>query len=432
MKQLLTYLLLITVVLSDFAWAELNLKHRSEFRPSDYLLRENRRRDSSFDNMKVVDLGFNVGLGSDCGKIKLDASLKAALRNIFDIKYFAEMGRDVLDGSWMLVICYLSPNWCSILRHFRLNAQFVGRMRQNQCDAINKYVDNRVSEFNRSRQECVSKVLESGGNAEEMAEKCGNRNLYTFNLKSWVNESRSAPSENRLLQDSAEWAGFKNNEVINLAKKLVGETIVAKGSVRVEYGPHAAYLPPRRLLIRMAKGKKKELCEETLQKIDSNNGRIGQAVTQADIDKLNGNSGVEYLDRQTIRYLSLLPYKKRKYYCNKIAWALANVQFSHETSQVLNFLSVASQNINLPPQRKQELIQKKRQLKEDLEHVRIEQVQTNTPLNKVAAEVTREGRRYQDRFIEREGQVSRASITTEKTQSNFYNCITPAMCEEAR
>lgn len=430
-RNLFLLVISISLISSNTAAKGLNIRHQSELRPSDYLIKDNQRRDSSFDTLKVANLNFNIGLGSDCGRIKLDASLKAALTNIFDSKYFGNKGKDILDSSWMLVVCYLSPNWCSILRHFRLNGNFIARMRQNQCDTINKYIDSRVGEFNRARQECVSRVLSEGGNAEKMAEECGNRHIYDFNLKSWAGNGGSS-SENRLLADSAKWAGFTNgqqSEIVNLAKQFVGDTIIAKGNVRVEYGPDRVYIPPKRYLIRIVQKKKKKLCDEMMARIDKSNGDIESAISQADIEELNGSGDIEYIDRQTIRFLSLLPYRKRSHYCYKISSALGNAQFNHETGQALNFLSLASQNPNLPKERQVEILRKKQLLQDDLNNIKREQEDTNSPLNTIASEISREGKKYEGLIVRREGQVSRSNITNYRTNSLFFNCVTPAMCD---
>lgn len=408
--------------------ADINIRHRSTLKPSDYLMRDHTRRDRTFDDLKVVDLGFNVGLGSDCGKIKLDASLKASLGKIFESNFLGNMGQDILDGSWMLIICYLSPNWCSILRHFRLQANFVGRMRQNQCDAINKYVDSRVSEFNRSRQQCVSDALAKDGNAEEIA-ACGNRQIYKFDLKSWAGEGKPTPNQNRLLHDSATWAGFNDSAVLNLAKQFVGDTIVGRGKVQIEYGPDKVYIPPKNHLIKMAKKTKQTLCEGLLKKIDNSSDGPEAAITDQDIVSLNGSKNIEYIDRQTIRFLSMLPYRKRRYYCSKIALALANARFTHESSQVMEFLNLVSQNPNLPHERRQEVLDKKNSFKESIENIRFEQEQTNTPLNQIATEISKEGLRYQNNFVKREARAGKARRTNYRTNTLFYNCVTPAMCD---
>ena len=62
---------------------EFNYRHNSELSSSDYLFKErSNQNDSVFDECQTIDLGFNLGVGADCGKVDFKSTLQGTLKNL--------------------------------------------------------------------------------------------------------------------------------------------------------------------------------------------------------------------------------------------------------------------------------------------------------------------------------------------------------------
>src|SRR5471030_354499 len=67
--------------------------------PNDYLFGANGALgDPVFDKYRTISLDVDIGIGSDCGRINITNTLRAALKNILDSKYLESMGRDGTHG----------------------------------------------------------------------------------------------------------------------------------------------------------------------------------------------------------------------------------------------------------------------------------------------------------------------------------------------
>jgi len=152
--------------------ADLDYRNVNELSPNDYLLGSHgKRKDPIFDELREVDLSLDVGIGADCGKMSIKNTMQAALKNILDTRYLGSLGQDIISASPLLISCYFSPSWCSVLKHSRLQANFLAQLRLDQCRAIDRYTDSRVSDFYEERARCVGSAnRNSGGNFEESME----------------------------------------------------------------------------------------------------------------------------------------------------------------------------------------------------------------------------------------------------------------------
>ena len=431
-----SFLWLLPLIISMQATAgKFSYQNSTEFSTRDFLNRENRRSlDRAFNDYKITELGASLGVGSDCGNIKFDASLKAALNNVLDTKYFGDLGKNILASSPMLLACYFSPTWCGILKHSRINAQFIAKMRQNQCEMIDKFVDTRVDEFYESRQRCVREEIASHGNSEEALRKCGNRNHWDFDLRDWTGQTSSTSSENKLLGDSAKWAGFTNSRqsrIVDLVKSMVGDFIISRGSLRVDYGPRAVQVPPRTYLMELRRKKRALLCEQVLSKIRQSPkpGDVYSTITDDDINEINQGLSPRLVSRQTLRHLSLLPRRKQALYCNRLSSTMAQTQFTHEMSQSLDFLQIAATNPNLPEKRRAQIREKRESLKEAIDTTVAANDVANKPLNKVTSEITEEGLYHQHRLSQRASQSQEASENFSESRKQFFDCSDRHFCQ---
>ena len=157
------------------------------------------------------------------------------------------MGKNILAASPMLLTCYLSPTWCSILKHSRIRASALLKTRLSQCGMIDKYIDSRAEEFQQDRQNCVRKEIDSsGGNFEVAMDSC--QNIWNRKLPDWSNDSAPKKEVNKVIESSAKWAGATNTEskrIQNLLTSMVGETVVNKGNISVDYGTGGKSSTPR-------------------------------------------------------------------------------------------------------------------------------------------------------------------------------------------
>ena len=260
------------VLNSQIAVAQEALRYEKSTRiaPGDYLLKSrNDKPDDIFDRATLVDVGVDLGIGSDCGRVDFRNTLRSTLGNMLDSKYFGDLGKNIIAASPMLATCYFSPTWCAILKHSQLSANFLSQMRLNQCAIIDKYTDSRVDDFYQERQGCVRKnIASNGGNLEEAMDSC--QNVWQSDLSNWAGGSAEKVSTNKLIESSAEWAGFKGDESkksLDLIKSMVGDTVVSKGQVQVDYGTKKANLSPENHLLALSAGVEKNLCGDLLGRV---------------------------------------------------------------------------------------------------------------------------------------------------------------------
>lgn len=437
---LLYLLLLLSSTISKAHASEMHYSGRLSARDYLYGSRE-QHSDPIFDNFKPIDLSVNVGVGSDCGKINFQSTLQSSLQNMLDLKYFAKIGGDILGGTlggaWMLTICYMSPTWCAILKHSQLNANFLSQMRLDQCSLIDKYVDSRVDDFYRERQDCVHKAIESnGGNMDSAMEACRGNNIWETDLANWAGpRNGEKASANRLIDSSAKWAGLNDSEskgTVDLIKSLVGDTVVSRGSVSVEYGPRRTPMIPRIYLESLEKSTYDKLCTKIMKRVDDAGNRVpvDQIVSDSELQDLSNHSEQLLVDRQTIRALSYMNPNQRDRACKKLSDAAAMTLFSNDLNRSLDVLTTLSQNPNLPPERKQEIQEKRKALKEQIELTVELQKERSEPLNQVLSQIHEEGSRLQSESVAEDLGASANSEVNHRTDTNYMDCSDGVMCNQ--
>lgn len=434
----LIFLLFALVLSSPSALAQnFNYRHNSEMSSTDYLFKERSQgSDYIFDNYQTIDLGFELGVGTDCGRIDFKNTLQGALKNLLDAQYFESVGNNIMLASPMLLTCYFSPTWCSILKHIRVNANFLSQMRLDQCALIDKYVDHRTEDFRKERQGCVHQSIQrNGGNMEQAMKECQSSSNYSVDLSNWAGSRFGMKaSENKLIESSAKWAGFhseKSKRSVELIKALVGDTVVGRGRISVEYGPTKRAITPRTRLHELEKDTCEKLCRGLLKKIDKNANRMSmdRLIDTKELKDIGGNKNETYIDKQTLRYLSFLPFIKRGTYCRKLAASIALTKFSDEMNRSLDILNVLEQNPNLPTQRKDEISEKRKKLKDSIDAtLRLQEVQ-NTPLNTVISQITKEGHFYQGQATTRVLNNEADKINSRHSQGQLFDCSDGILCD---
>jgi hypothetical protein len=243
----------------------------------------------------------------------------------------------------------------------------------------------------------------------------------------------SKAKENKLIESSAKWAGFNSQnakEAVGLVKALVGDSVIGKGSVSVEYGPSNKAITPRTRLFQIEKDTYQSLCKGLLKKIDANGNRISidRLIKKEDLEEIGGNKEETYLDKQTLRYLSYLPFIKRNSYCRKLASSIALTKFSGEMNRSLDILNVLEENPNLPEKRKKEIERKRKKLNDSIESTLRLQRSKNIPLNTVVSQINSEGRFYQGQATERTFDNETNRINSTRSQNQFFDCSDGVLC----
>lgn len=413
-------------------------RYRTRFSTGDYLNKSmDQTQDSIFDKYQTIDLGASIGIGSDCGKIDFTSTLRASLKNMLDSKYFASIGQNIVGSSPMLLACYFSPTWCAILKHSQVGAHYLAQMRLDQCSIVDKYVDSRVEDYYQERQSCVRKAIQSdGGDLENAMESCQGGNMWNQNLANWAGVKNGEKVQvNKLLQASAKWAGLDGAEAqptLDLVKALVGDTVVARGGVSVEYGPRQSSLTPRTYLQSIEKTTQEKLCGNSgiIPRVADNGDDAGsdRLISDDELKKLSPGFPFQLIDRQTIHSLSIMPPLQRREACRSLADALSMTLFSSDINRSLDMLTTLAQNPNLPPNRKQEIEQKRQALKDSVEMAVTLQRQKNTPLQSTLARINDQGTQLQSDMIRTSLSNDSDNQSNHKIQSDYLNCADGVLC----
>ena len=434
MLRFLTLLFSFSALLVQPARADSRFQSRYSTRlsPEDYLMGSHgEHKDNIFERSRVIDLGVDLKIGSDCGRVDFAGTLRSTLKNLLDSRYFGSLGRNIVAGSPLLLACYMSPTWCAILKHSQVNANMLSQMRLDQCSIIDKYTDSRVEDFYRDRQSCVRKQIDSnGGDLENALQHC--QNTYDVDIANWAGGGKTPT--NKLIQSSAQWAKLDSSdatESLNLLKAMVGDTVISRGQVSVEYGPRRMALSPRNYLIGLENQTYDILCKDLMKKVDASDGResLDKIISAKKIKALDENSDRPVLDRQTLEALSALPIMRREIACRKLSDALALTIYTRDMNRSLDLITTLTQNPNLPPHRKEELEQKRIALKEQVEMSIDLRKEKNEPLNRVLAQINEEGQRVRSQWMEETLMNDAGSHMRRRGESSLLDCADGILCE---
>ena len=385
-----------------------NFQGYAKLKPQDYLFAPSpEQRNDLFDGLKPVEASVNLGVGSDCGRINVEGTLRSTFGKVLNGDYFKGLAQDIVGSAPMLTACYLSPTWCAILKHTQLSANFLTQTRLSQCQVIDKYTDSRVEDYYRERQSCVQKSIAANGGDMEAAMNSCQGNVFGAKPGRWAGSTKDDPNApNRLIADSAKWAGFDGPEgdrITGLIKSMVGDTVVAQGSVSVEYGPKAHPYSPRSYLISMEQESYNSLCNKLLPAVTAQSLGDSRYVSDSDIDQMLKTLPTapteeehSFLTPDVLRNLAYLPSIRRDHVCLKLSQTLALQSFIRDMNRSIDVLTAASQNPNLPPNRRDELETKRSQLKDQLELTLRLHTEESKPVGEVMKYIVSEGLTAQD------------------------------------
>lgn len=162
---------------------------------------------------------------------------------------------------------------------------------------------------------------------------------------------------------------------------------------------------PRSHLVSLEGQIRDSLCGKLLPEIAQNRNYINDTDIQNRISNLASVSpdvadqDTPFLTPDVVRNLAYLSPARRESICLKLSQAMAMSAFTKDMNRSMDVLTAASQNPNLPPNRKQELEAKRAQLKDQIElTLKLKQEQSK-PLGEIMQYIAQEGIIAQDEAV---------------------------------
>jgi hypothetical protein len=383
----------------------------------------------SLDNYKVIDLSANVQVGASCGEMNVATNLQSNLNDLLGDDFFKGVGNKIQSAGGMLALCYLSPSYCAIAKHMRLSSHFLSQLNLDSCSMIDKYIDTRVSDYEISKQQCVRGRMEANGNNVKSAlEECSGK---ADELMDWSGKSSGPVKANALLDSTAKWAGINGEDAshtLAVTKALVGETVVARGGVEVEFGERKKLITPREMINEVGRDNEKIL-EEILTEIDGNRTSWdNNAETREKVEKVFAGQMSSTTALSTLRKLSHLPFRQRSEAVSRLSKALASHQVVKDAEKSLELLGLAARNPNLPPARQQEAVALREQLKDQLDLTVRMRSQNEDDLGNVIESISSEGDYFEDGVIRRRLESDSSARGRARVSESYFDCSDKAFC----
>lgn len=394
------------------------------------LLNLSKDRTSALDNYKVIDLSANIEVGASCGEMNVATNLKANLKDLLDDQFFNGLGNKIQNAGGMLALCYLSPSYCAIAKHMRMSSHFLSQLNLDSCSMIDKYTDSRVADYELTKQQCVRQEMDRNGRDVKSAlEKCSNG---ADALMDWSGASSGTVASNDLLGATAKWAGMSGDDVDRLldsTKAMVGNTVVAKGGMQVDFGSREKLVTPRELIAETAEEQSRRI-GELVGEMSSSEGRT---MARASLDqKLSETFGPEMdgtVAYEVARKLSYMPRTARNQAVGRLSKALASERVVQNAEKSIEILSLASRNPNLPPTRQQEAIQLRQQLKDQLAMTLEMRKGERDQLANVIAAIGSEGGEFEGDYGRRNLESASARQNGTRLKELFYDCSDGVFCK---
>lgn len=386
---------------------------------------------TSLDSYKIVNMSANVEVGTSCGEMNISTNLQSNLKDLLGDDFFKGVGNQIQGAGGMLALCYLSPSYCSIAKHMRMSSHFLSQLNLDSCAMIDKYVDNRVADYDMSKQQCVRKKMgENGRDVKAALEECGSGNPAD-QMGDWAGGKGGKVNANELIGSTAKWAGLSgadSNRIIQMTKAFVGDTVVVDGGVRVEFGGKSRLTSPREYISEQSIS----VAERLNTLVDDLNGDNPQTsfsnLTKKKIVDIFEKGLPDDVAEETVRRLSYLPNRSRREAVQRLAQAVAVNNVTQDAEKSLEVLTLASRNPNLPPHRQKEAIELRQQLKDSLEMALDMKKSGSEQLREVLGSIQKDGSYYESGVVRRslEGQAS--SHNKGRLNDMFFDCSDSTFC----
>lgn len=425
---------IVSILLGMSFWgtlAQAEFSYRNSTRVNSFGLRDlSTNQPTSLDSYKVIDLSANVEVGSSCGEMNVATSLQGNLKDLLSDDFFKGAGNQIQSAGGMLALCYLSPSYCAIAKHMRLSSHFLSQLNLDSCSMIDKYVDSRVADYDMSKQQCVRKKMsENGRDVKAALEECAQG--PDSKLEDWAGGKGGAVKSNAIIGSTAKWAGLSGGDsdrIIEMTKAFVGDTVVANGGVKVEFGSKSRLTTPREYISQESQ----TVAEKLNDLIDGLNSKDIQAdfdsSTKKQIGEIFESSLSLDVAQETVRKLSYLPTRSRREAVRRLAQSVAANNVTQDAEKSLEILALASRNPNLPPHRQQEAIALRQQLKDSLEMTLDLRKSGSEQLREVLSSIQKDGGTYESGIVRRnlEGQASVHNKS--RLKDMFFDCSDSTFC----
>lgn len=430
LRLILLYILAMCL-LGPYANAEFS--YRNSTRVDSLGLRNlSDSRPTSLDRYKAIDLSANVEVGSSCGEMNVATNLQANLRDLLSDDFFKGVGNQIQSAGGMLALCYLSPSYCAIAKHMRMSSHFLSQLNLDSCSMIDKYVDSRVADYDMSKQQCVRKQMaENGRDVKAALEACG-RGQRLDKLEDWAGGKGGPVKANALIESTAKWAGLKGDDsdrIVKMTKAFVGDTVVANGGVKVEFGEKSRLTTPREYISQESLVVAEKL-NDLIDELNRDDDQVNFSLqTKKKIGEVFQNSLTQDVAMDTVRKLSYLPTRSRREAVQRLAQSVAANNVTQDAEKSLEVLALAARNPNLPPHRQQEAIDLRQQLKDSLEVTLDMRKSGGEQLREVLGSIQKEGTYYESGMVRRnfEGQASKHN--QRRLKSLFFDCSDSTFCD---
>ncbi len=386
-----------------------------------------KRREGSLQEYRIVDLSASVDVGSNCGQMNVGANLRANMKEFLNGDFFQGLGNQITDAGGLLALCYLSPAMCSITKNLRITSGLTSAMDLEACSLIEKYQDQQIAVYERERSQCVrSELKRNGNNVKEALKSCG-ENSYENKLKDWAGGDGLVPM-NQLLDSTAKWAGLGGDEAIKtieLTKAFVGDTVIGKGGVSVDFGARNRIYTPSDLI-----EDERKLIAENIQNYFRYN-EFSSNIEDDDLEKIFQQKIPLSVSRNLMQKLSFLPNRDRETAISKVSKAIATQSGIEKLEKSMELLLLASRNPNVPDAQKLEAKNLSEQLKNSLELSLKVKNSENDSFEKILAQVSDESQKYESWEFSEKLNVEKTNFGEKSLKQDFMDCSDNVFCAEA-
>lgn len=430
----LCYLFPLIFVIFFSIITKADLSYRSSTRVNSLGLRDlSDPNPTSLDRYKVIDLSANVEVGSSCGEMNIATNLQGNLKDLLSDDFFRGVGNQIQSAGGMLALCYLSPSYCAIAKHMRMSSHFLSQLNLDSCSMIDKYVDSRVADYDMSKQQCVRrKMSENGRDVKAALEECGNG---LSKLEDWSGGKGGPVKANALIGSTVKWAGLKGEDterIIEMTKAFVGDTVVADGKVKVEFGAKSRLTTPREYISEESSIITEKL-NDLLDDVQKNEVQGSfSASTRKKIGEIFEKSLPQDVAYESVRKLFYLPNRSRKEAVRRLAQVVAANNVAQDAEKSLEVLALASRNPNLPPHRQKEAMELRQQLKESLDMTLDLRKSGSDQLRGVLTTVQEDGSYFESGVARRNLEGHAAKTNQTQLTEMFFDCSDSTFCNSRR
>lgn len=413
------------MVISPSIYADLNYRNTTRIGNTD-LYDLNFGREARLNDYKVIDLSASVNVGSNCGQMDVGANLRANMREFLNGDFFQGVGNQIVDAGGLLALCYLSPSMCSITKGLRLESSLASEMNLSACSMIEKYQDQQIAVYERERSQCMRSELQRNGNNVKLALKACGSNNYEHNLADWSGGDKNV-NLNRLIESTAKWAGLKGDDAertVELTKAFVGDTVIGRGGVEVDFGARKRIVSPSEIIeeekLYLAKG-----LNSLFKDYDEN-----WTIKDEEIKKVFEDRLPLPVAKNLVQKLSFLPYQDREMAISKLAKSIATQSGVDKVEKSMEVLLLASRNPNIPDAQRLEAKQLSEQLKDSLELGVHAKSKEYAGLERVVSQITEEGQKYEDWENQDSIGVEKAHFSRKSLEQEYMDCSDKVFCSE--